>query len=472
MTLSFRGQSATRNLMDKIMKKVIIVCLIISLFLSIKSLAQDVINEDELFSTPESIFETGKIIDNTFLEEEKKDLGISGEATSVIAYTHRRTENIEKENIDQEVINDDKDTTLSTYIVGNVFFDARLKKGIKCFADTEIQYNSSTNDEDFTLREFFLDFNVKNSVYFRTGKQVLQWGRCFLWNPSDLINVEKKTFQEKIGSREGAYGMKVHIPFGTRFNIYGFLDTGNVRTSDEIGVAGKFEFIVGGTEMAFSAWNKKGYRPVFAYDFSTGIFGIDIIGEEAFSYGDNYEKLKIENGVLTTYKEENKWIPRVSINLGKSFDCMEIHDRISINLEFYYNEAGYTDNVLSDPKTYPFSKPLIIPDTSAPSANPQEITKRDFLLYNSLDEPYNFSKYYVALFTTTRKFILSDMNLILNMIENLNDESFILTTGVHYTNINDFSIGLSLYSFFGKKNGEFTIHNNTHTVQLTFGIVF
>ncbi len=451
--------------MDKTMKKIIIVCSIISLFLSFKSFAQDVINEDELFSTPESIFETGKIIDNTFQEEEKKELGISGKATSVVEYTDRRTENI----------NDDKDTTLSTYIVGNLFFDARLKKGIKCFADTEIQYNSSTDEEDFSLREFFLDFNVKNSVYFRTGKQVLQWGRCYLWNPSDLINVEKKTFQEKVGSREGAYGMKMHIPFGTRFNIYGFLDTGDVRTSDEIGAAGKFEFIVGGTEMAFSAWNKKGYRPVFAYDFSTRILGIDTVGEAAFSYGDNYEKLKIENGALTSYREENEWIPRLGINFGKSFDFEDVNDRISINLEFYYNEGGYTDNVLSDPKIYPFSKPIIISDPSAPSANPQEITsgtKRDFLLYNNLYEPYNFSKYYVALFTTTRKFILSDMNLILNMIENLNDESFILTTGVHYTNINDFSIGLSLYSFFGKKNGEFTFGNNTNTVQLTFGIVF
>jgi len=449
------------------MKIFFIVCLIICLFISFNCFAQEVINEDELFSTPELIFETGKIVDNTFLEEEKKGLGISGEATSVLEYTDGSTENK-----DQEVNNGEKNTTLSTYIVGNLFFDARLKKGIKCFADTEIQYNSSTQDEDFSLREFFLDFNVKNSVYFRTGKQVLQWGRCFLWNPSDLINVEKKTFQEKIGFREGAYGMKMHIPFGTRFNIYCFLDTGDVRTSDEIGAAGKFEFIVGGTEMAFSAWNKKGYRPVYAYDFSTRIFGIDTVGEAAFSYGDNYEKLKIENGALTSYREENEWIPRVSINFGKSFDFKDVNDRISINVEFYYNEGGYPDNVLCDPTIYPFIKPLIISD---PSANPAMITsgtKKDFLLYNNFYEPYNLSKYYVALFTTIRKFILSDMNLILNMIENLNDESFMLTTGVHYTNINDFSVGLSLYSFFGKKNGEFTFRNSSNTVQLTFGIVF
>ena len=72
MTLSFRGTAATRNLMNKTVKKIFIVCSIISLFISFKSFAQEVINEDELFSTPESIFETGKIVDNTFLEKEKK----------------------------------------------------------------------------------------------------------------------------------------------------------------------------------------------------------------------------------------------------------------------------------------------------------------------------------------------------------------------------------------------------------------
>ena len=65
-----------------------------ALFLPGHSLAQDTINEkineeineEELFSSPESIMATEKIVDNTFPEEEKKTLGLSGKAESVIDY--------------------------------------------------------------------------------------------------------------------------------------------------------------------------------------------------------------------------------------------------------------------------------------------------------------------------------------------------------------------------------------------------
>ncbi|MGA1824047.1 MAG: hypothetical protein ACMUIP_05220 [bacterium] len=419
--------------------KCILLILVLCLCISRYVFAQDTIDEDELFSSPDSIFTTEKIIDNTILEEEKKTIGISGEAISVIEFSGTR---------DFIKDGDDKDNALSSYIQGTLFFDARLKRGLKCFANMEMQYNPNADGDmnfdgdqdaqeaDIFLQEFFIDFNVQNSVYFRAGKQVLQWGRCYLWNPSDLINVEKKSFKEKIGAREGAYGIKMHKPYGTQYNIYSFLDIGDDPNSNEIGVAFKLEFLLGRTEMAFSTWNKKGYGPVYAYDFSTRILGIDTMGEAALSHE-------------TTIDEpiEDRWIPRVCINFGKSFDCMDIHDRISMNLECYYNDAGLTATVLSEAEWIS-------------------------LLSNNRYEANNVSKYYVALFTTTRKFILSDMNLILNLIRNLNDESSILTAGITYTDIHDFSIGLTVYSYLGTSNCEYTFQNNAITTQLIVGILF
>jgi hypothetical protein len=47
-------------------------------------------------------------------------------------------------------------------------------------------------------------------VYFRAGKQVAQWGRCYLWNPTDLINVEKPFYSEDIFAR-GNLRLKMSI---------------------------------------------------------------------------------------------------------------------------------------------------------------------------------------------------------------------------------------------------------------------
>ena len=69
------------------MGKIILAISILCLLFSIRILsARDIINEEELFQDPESIFETEKIIDNSPDEEEKKTIGISGTATSVIEY--------------------------------------------------------------------------------------------------------------------------------------------------------------------------------------------------------------------------------------------------------------------------------------------------------------------------------------------------------------------------------------------------
>ncbi|MEW6087624.1 MAG: hypothetical protein AB1498_04910 [bacterium] len=422
------------------------------------------VDENALFSSQEIVAETTGIVDAKIIEEEKKTVNFSGEVTAASQYTLSRDK-------------DAKDNSLASLVYANFFLDARLKKGTKYFANLELLNNASgsnNNDNDFLLsfRESFIDFNIKNTAYFRTGKQVIQWGRCYLWNPSDVINVEKKPFIKKIGYREGTYGMKIHVPFGTKYNIYSFIDTKDAKDIDEPGLAFKYEFILKKTEMAFSAWGKKGFKPVYAYDFSARISGIDTVGEAAFSRADIAERLKEENGILSKFREGNKWIPRASINFGRQFDFMDISDRISVNMEFYYNRSGYKENLFGDAQTYTFAQPVTVYDSSGVPVVKTSGTKKDFLLDNNLYQANYHSRYYAALFTSVRKFIISDLTLTLNLIGNLNDKSSILTTGVTYTDINDFSLGFNVYSYLGHSNREYTYLNDLLAARVTIGVVF
>ncbi|MBI5207043.1 MAG: hypothetical protein HY934_04550 [Candidatus Firestonebacteria bacterium] len=444
------------------MKKLVFIFFIFICFNSY-IFAEDPINEDDLFSNPDLIITTDKNEDKVASdnkikeEEEKKTVDFSGEIIGASDYTLSRDK-------------DKKDNSLSSSVLADFFLDVRLKKGTKYFANLEILNNSQIKNKDsdflFSIKESFIDFNIKDSVYFRTGKQVLQWGRCYLWNPSDVINVEKKTFIQKLGLREGTYGIKFHKPYGTKYNIYGFIDTKNATDTNELGFAGKYEFILGKTEMSFSGWNKKGFAPVYSYDFSSRFFGIDTKGEAAFSYGDNYNHIKTENGELSKYKEKDKWIPRASMNFGKQFDFMEVNDRISVNMEFYYNHTGLTENIFKDKNIYTFIGEF-------DSTGKQKTgTKKDYLLNNDLYEANNLSRYYAALFTSFNKFIISDMILTFNLISNLNDSSYIATTGVNYKDINDFSLGFNVYSYIGKTDREYTFSNNLIATRLYVGVVF
>lgn len=347
--------------------------LIFVVFICSNIYAQEVIDENALFPNPEIGIGT---IDNKPPEEEKKSVGFSGEITSVI--------------------NNSQNNQLSSYILGNFLIDARLKKGTKGFTNIETKYTSELDTTNFILKELFLDFNIKNKVYFRAGKQVLQWGRCYLWNPTDLVNIEKKTFEEKIGAREGAYGIKMHIPFDTKLNIYSF-----ARDIDSTAITSKVEFLVGNTEMAFAVWGKKGFKPVYGYDFSTRLFKIDTYGE------------------LSASRSRDKWDPEASIGFNKSFDFRDVNDRITTRCEFYYN-----------------------------------------------------TNHYAALFASYKKFIISDLTLNMNLVGNLNDHSSILSSGVNYEDLTDFNIGLTVYSYLGPANREYTPSGNGVSTQLTVGIVF
>lgn len=409
------------------------------------------INEDELFGDPDAVITEKPSLPE---KEEEKKVGFSGEITSaamdIVSSTSARN-------------------SLYTYTVANIFLDARMKSGLKAFANMETTYLSQTKTTEVALREMFFDFNYRRKAYFRTGKQVLQWGRCYLWNPTDHINIERQTFIRRIGYREGAYGTKFHVPFGTKANIYGFFDTGSTPEAGDIACALKYEFLVGGTEMAFSAWGKNTYNPVLGYDISSRIGTIDIMGEASVSKGENVSGMKEENGTLFTERDNDKTISKASVNFTKRFRLGNFKDRVTFITEFYYNGAGYENNEFADNTVYAYDTATLnaISGTYMTTG-----TKKDYLVYNSLYEANEFSRYYGAMFLTIDRFIISDMSLNINVLQNASDGSGLVSAGTTYKNINDFSAGILVNAYYGMRDSEYTFSSEALNVQLTFGVSF
>src|SRR5690606_1366445 len=256
----------------------------------------------------------------------------------------------------------------------------------------------------------FLDANIARRVYFRAGKQVLQWGRGYFFNPTDLINVERKAFFRRIGSREGVYGLKAHAPFGTAVNLYGFVDAQGVGRPDSLAGAVKAEFLVGRTEFAVMAWDKGGSEPVFGADVSTRVLGLDVKGEAALFREFETRSLSFAGVVPVLSTRTYAWAPRASASLGKSFRVSGIQDRLTTVAEYYYNRPGSTE------RRMPFPDELI----ATPPAGLSADLAMAALAATGFYEPNSYSRHYAALFATFNRFIRSDMTLNLNAIGNLN----------------------------------------------------
>lgn len=375
---------------------------------------------------------------------------------------------------------DRNDISLSALMLGDINLDVRLPLGMKAYADAETYYRPETGAATFTVPELFLDANFKHKVYFRAGKQVLQWGRGYFWNPTDLVNVEKKSFIEKIGAREGTFGVKTHIPFGTKWNIYGFLDMNNTSSVDSLAGAARFEGLFGGTEAGVALWGKQGKDPIFGLDFSTTILNWSFTGEMSLTSGSNYHILNLEKSfdlssnsflsgstprlVFTSPNEDA--VVRLCLGIMRSFDFLDIDDRLMVVGEFYFNQVGDNGNIFQKYHLGEhFSSISSLPDTSSMKQTAGAVIQNAFE-FNSL------ARYYSAFFVTMSKFIVSDMSLQLNALVNYNHHCAILTAGVQYATMHNFSLGCLATGYVGPREAEYTFMGSGASIRLTAGVRF
>lgn len=423
--------------------------------------AQEVtVDEDEVFSDEDTVIALEEKVDEGLSEELNQEaVTFSGEISTNFEYT------ITRNSLDGDA--DFADNPYSTSIEGDFLLDIRLTEGIKSFGDVWVAYspqedeNDSWRDEnahenehlETILREFFVDVNIARKIYLRAGKQTLKWGRGYLWNPTDLISEDRKDFEDIDARREGVYGLKMHVPFGTTWNVYGFLNASGAETVDEFAAAGKVEVLLPkDIEMAVSMWKKQDYFAVYGLDFKTYKYSMYWWSELSVSPGDNRHRLEVNE--LPTGLEyvdsqvTDEWIPRVCLGFNKSFDFRDLNDRISVTGEFYYNHSGYDDNMLEDEKT------------------------RTRFIEGGYYEPGNYGKFYMAFFSSYREFLSDDMTLNLKAIGNLNDSSFTVSSGVEYQFAFDARLHVDVNAYLGAENCEYTVDGNALSTKAEIQIVF
>jgi hypothetical protein len=366
-------------------------------------------------------------------------------------------------------------TSLTDFLVGSIELDSRLSNGTKVFGNLETDYVpslDSTQRYSLYLREFFMDVNVNRKAYFRVGKQVLQWGRCFFWNPTDLINVEQKPFIDKIGSREGTFGAKMHVPFGTTYNVYAFLDLHSATRADSVALSVKGEYLIGGTEMALSAWGRRGKPVVLGYDISTNVAGFDLTGEASASDGWVMPRMVAQDSTLILESIQNRVVPRVSAGISKSLDFMGFHDALTVQVEGFYNDAGYQDNVFADTTHYLVPWYVPPPSQAGQPAPPVRVTKTQFLLASGLYDANYHSPYYAALFIGVSRFLLSDLTCSVNGIMNIKQQCGIVTWSVGYTTLGNLTISATVIGYLGANNTEYTFPGQSAALRLTADVRF
>lgn len=403
--------------------------------------AQETIDENALFGDPEALLiDSASFVQNAPpAPDSAASLGLhsSGALSAQASATWTR----------DGLRTQPENPSLQTLNVAELYLDARSPDGTKAFAALEASYRADSARTSVHLRELFLDFDLRQRLYLRLGKQVLQWGRCYFWNPSDLINVEQKTLVERLGTREGAYGLRAHVPFGTVANFYAFADTRDATTAQQVKGALKAEVLLGSVESSLSIWGSKGLDPVYAADISTALHGWDLAAEAAL----------LPAGFSLRYTERNDsligenskaFAPRIALSLGRSFDVLQVSDRLRVQYEMYYNSLGYAQNPLTD------------------------VRKVLWLYQNNELSYYSLGRYYAAFFASFSRFLVQDLTLACNGMANLDDRSTLLSTSLTYSTLHNLDLSLTVLNMGGQAPGEFNAMGQRLAVQTQAGYRF
>lgn len=442
----------------------IIFCVMVALLASGAPVsAEDATDEDQLFSSGDTVVSQEQINDDKVDDELKeKRIGFSGQINADLGYTNYSPAG------DLTGFGGSDQNLLSDQISADLFVDIRLQKGIKGFLSVGVDYYPAISDlmrsqlglspniTDYTsigIKEFFVDTNWKNKIYFRTGKQYLKWGQGYFWNPTDFINTDKKDFLNMNQVMSGTFGTKIHVPSGVKQNLYFFVGADGANQFNDISLSGKYEFLVKNTEMAFSTRIKNDLKPVYGFDITGRLLQLDYRGEISLTDGENCEVL--DYTTLGTVTKSGELIPRASFGFTKYFTVGEIKDQISVTTEFYYNQAGYDRNILE-----------------RIAQEPDGVTKNTAIAKYTANL-YSNSKYYFALFGSVQKFIVPEMTLGLNSMMNLDDKSAVLVAGLSYVPaLTDLQINFNITGYLGAANTEATYLGNRWSIGLGTKIAF
>jgi hypothetical protein len=397
----------------------------------------DAAEEDDFFSSPEVEAEPGAAeMEDAAQAVEEERVGLSGVLQATGSYTMTRPF--------IQGLTGSGDNVFTNAIAGDFLVDIRLQRSFKAFLDLGLSYvtpapagaaalfGSGGGATLVAVKEVFIDFNLANAVYFRAGKQVLKWGTGYFWNPTDLINIEHRSFTDPDALLGGVFGLRMDAVFSPRFHLYTFLNLDGVEDISDVALAARAEFLVGQTEFGLSGWYRSGKIPVFGVDLSAPLFwNLNLTAEASLSWGDNQDKL---DALGNPYSIRERLVPRIDVGLSRSFDAFDVEDRIHVAAEFFYNDAGYERDMFDA-----LGGALL--DT----------------FVEDCYQPGYYGKYYGALTLTVSRFILGSMTLTLSGLGNLSDLSGTAMAALSYAPVNNFSLSLQLGAYLGEDNREYTV---------------
>ena len=242
-------------------------------------------------------------------------------------------------------------------LTGALFFDARPSSDIRIFGKAGISYPFSVkpDDEDtpvdesrdfndiIKIRELFSDFNINNSVFFRVGKQTINWGVGYFFSPADLLSLTDIDPENPDIELLGPLSVKINVPVDMHnIYLYSVIPEDIVDPSDLIW-APKAEFILGKVEIGIGGYYRYKQAPAGMLTITGNISDFSLFGEAVVKYGSDKNFIIEETGTYGLESYNERFFFHGTAGAGYFWNAEEGDLSINTTMQYYFNGEGYED---------------------------------------------------------------------------------------------------------------------------------
>lgn len=342
-----------------------------------------------------------------------------------------------------------------------VFFDGRPSQSTRFYGSVKTAWPFEDPDNTKVF-ELFSDFSWNDSLYFRFGKQTINWGVGYFFSPANVMNLEAIDVLDPTAQLEGPVALRVNHPIpGTQHNLwaYAVFDSADMKPEDTA-LAAKAEFVYGGWELGVGGYYKKD-DPIRGVLTAVGSIGqVGVFGEATLSRGSSRTWVnRIEpSGTAPFYTivlNTDDASPFFKGTAGLSYSNSETG--ISVMAQYLYDGEGYSD---ADREAL-IDEAIVVRDTLGDTA--AFSTAYKLLILNS-------GRHYAAASFTKSDFLADDLSFSLFAMGNLSDLSAYLKPGLSYEFFDGMSMSLSALFAVGFDSGEYVVLNDGRAIGVSIAL--
>ena len=311
----------------------------------------------------------------------------------------------------------------------------------------EVVPSTSINTLNLTIFELYSDINFDQQLFFRFGKQTINWGVGYFWSPADFISLTPIDVEEPEAEREGPVALKVSLPLGFQEIDAYVIASDKVRKLEDLELAlrGNFYFDFGDsgleTQLGLGYQKDRPFRIITS--FRLPLRNLDFFLEGRLSFGREGKKINEDETLV------DDTAPYFSATGGFNLRLTDLFESIidlGIIGQYYFNHEGYENAELL---------PVAITKLQTGEVHPSTVA--------------NFGMHYTALSLSISQFFLENLSISSLWLANWSDVSGQIRTTVSYRFFENFSLSLAVINAYGGDPSEYGKIDGRATVKNPFG---